>query len=197
MAPALLLTLAAATGFDHSLFDALLRRHVAHGRVDYDAFARAPAFSRYLDQLAAAEVQRLDEKDRLAFWINAYNAFTIELIDRHHERESIRNIDKTLGILKGKGPWQEKIVRAGGALYTLDEVEHGIIRKAFHEPRIHFALVCAAVSCPPLRSEAYTGERLEGQLQDQARTFLLSEPAKNRVDAAAGVVYLSPIFGWY
>jgi hypothetical protein len=188
---------AAADGFDHSLFDALLRRHVTGGCVDYDAFARAPEFPRYLEQLAAADPEKLEEKDRLAFWIDAYNAYTIELLNRHHERQSIRNINKTLGLLKAKGPWQEKIVRAGGALYTLDEVEHDIIRKRFHEPRIHFALVCAAASCPPLRSEAYTGARLEAQLTDQARVFLLGQPAKNRVDAAAGVVYLSPIFGWY
>jgi hypothetical protein len=195
MLAALLAVLVA--GFDHSLFDALLHRHVVGGRVDYDAFARAPEFARYLDRLAAGDPGRLDERDRLAFWINAYNAYTIELINRHHERESIRNVNKTLGILKAKGPWQEKIVRAGGAVYTLDEVEHEIIRKGFHEPRIHFALVCAAVSCPPLRGEAYTGERLEVQLQDQARTFLFSQPEKNRIDAPSGVAYLSPIFGWY
>ena len=88
------------------------------------------------------------------------------------------------------------MVRAAGRTLTLDEVEHQVIRKEFHEPRIHFALVCAAVSCPPLRREAYTGGRLDEQLDAQARAFLAS-PERNRVDAASRTVFLSPVFGWY
>ena len=189
--------LAASSRFDHSLLDALLKKHVRGGLVDYDAFAKAPEFPRYLEALSRADIQALSDKERLAFWINTYNAFTIHLINTHGERESIRNINKTLGLVKAKGPWQEEIVRAGGRVLSLDEVEHGIIRKEFLEPRIHFALVCAALSCPPLRSEAYTGEALFTQLQDQARIFLLQSPAKNRVDAAAKTAYLSKIFDYY
>jgi hypothetical protein len=181
----------------HAAFDALLRQNVDRGLVDYDAFARSEEFGRYLGGLATARLDGLSEADRLAFWINAYNAYTIQLINSHEERESVKNINKTLGFLRLKGPWSEKIVRAAGRTLTLDDVEHEIIRKQFDEPRIHFTLVCAALGCPPLRSEAYTGTRLEEQLEDQARTFLRDSPAKNSVDVAEGTVWVSPILIWY
>ncbi len=186
----------AEQAFDHSAFDRLLSRHVVDGLVDYDAFKAAPEFGKYLESLASAKPAGLAPAERLAFWINTYNAYTIQLIVSHGERASIRNINKTLG-LKLKGPWQEELVRAGGLRLHLDHVEHEIIRKQFHEPRIHFALVCAALSCPPLRSEAFTGARLEEQLADQARVFLLASPTKNRVDVAARVVHGSPIYSSY
>ncbi len=182
------------TRMDHAPFDALLRRHVVDGLVDYDAFARAPEFRRYLDALAVTDPAALPPDERLAFWINAYNAYTIQLINKHGERRSIRNINKSFGLVSAYGPWREKLANVGGRAYGLDEIEQGIIRKEFREPRIHFALVCAAMGCPPLRSEAYAGRRLDAQLDDQARTFLLKSPAKNRVDVATGTVHLSPIF---
>jgi hypothetical protein len=188
---------AGAQAFDHAPFDALLRRHVVDGLVDYDAFKASPEFTTYLASLDRVNPARLSERERLAYWINVYNAFTIRLVTDKNERESIRNINKSLGFLKLKGPWSDPIVRAGGRKLSLDDVEHRIIRKAFTEPRIHFALVCAALGCPPLRSEAYTGAQLDRQLDDQARTFLLRSPAKNRVDVAAGVVYWSMIFNYY
>lgn len=182
---------------DHAPFDRLLKDHVASGLVDYDAFSRSDEFGAYLDRLAAAQLEELSEAQRLAFWINVYNAYTIRQINAHGERESIRNINKTLGFLSLKGPWSEKMVRAAGRTLTLDDVEHEIIRKEFDEPRIHFALVCAALGCPPLRSEAYTAERLEEQLEDQTRLFLLESPDKNQVDAGQKTVRVSPILVWY
>ncbi|MFN2567708.1 MAG: DUF547 domain-containing protein, partial [Gemmatimonadaceae bacterium] len=179
---------------DHGVFDMLLRRHVADGLVDYDAFARAPEFRQYLDALARTDPERLPPAEQLALWVNAYNAYTIHLVNAHGERESIRNINRSLGLLRLKGPWKERLARVGGCVYTLDEVENAIIRKRFREPRIHFALVRAARGCPPLRSEAYRGERLDAQLEDQARRFLLESPEKNRVDVASRTVYVSPIF---
>jgi hypothetical protein len=183
--------LAAAGGaaFDHSAFDRLLKAHVtADGRVDYDAFARAPAFPAYLDRLAGAAPDTLSRDAQLAFWINAYNAYTIQLVNAHGERKSIRNIDRA---------WKQEIVRAGGRTMSLDFVEHEIVRKRFREPRIHFALVCAARSCPPLRREAYTGDRLQAQLEEQARLFIARSPAQNRIDVATATAHLSPIFGWF
>ena len=200
LATTLLCVTALAAGpasFDHSAFDRLLKAHVAAGRVDYDAFARAPEFPRYLEALSQAQPDALPEKEQVAFWINAYNAYTIALLNAHGERESIRNINKTLGVVKAMGPWKEEIVQAGGKTTSLDTVENGILRKRFREPRIHFALVCAARSCPALRSEAYTGARLDAQLDEQARLFIAESPDKNRVDVAAGIAHLSPIFGWY
>ena len=181
----------------HEPFTALLRAHVRNDRVDYDAFAGSAEFQGYLAALASARLETMSQSDRLAFWINVYNAYTIELINQHHERESIRNINKVLGILSGKGPWKEDIVRAAGRTLDLDEVEHKIIRREFKEPRIHMALVCAAVSCPPLRSEAYEGARLDEQLQDQTRTFLLDRQTSNRLSLGNDVIHLSPIFDWY
>lgn len=184
--------------FDHSSFDALLRENVTHkGLVDYDAFAEDRSFRRYLASLSGARLEGMSDEEELAFWINAYNAYTIELINRHEERESIRNINKTLGLFRGKGPWGEPLAEAAGQAWTLDQIEHEVIRVRFSEPRIHFALVCAAIGCPPLRNEAFTGARLDEQLDDQTRRFLLENPEKNRVDAGTGVVYLSPIFDWY
>lgn len=185
-----------ADSFDHSLFDALLKKHVKDGLVNYDGFKAAPEFRTYLASLDRVRVEKLDANERLAFWINAYNAFTIELINKYNERQSIRNINKTLG-LSLKGPWREPIVLVGGIKRHLDNVEHDIIRKQWKEPRIHFALVCAAIGCPPLRSEAYTGASLDAQLDDQARAFLLRSPQKNRVDVVKRIVYGSPIYTSY
>ena len=182
---------------DHGTIDALLRRNVVDGLVDYDAFARDPAFRRYLNALDQTDPSRLSPADRLALWINAYNAYTIHLVNTHGERESIRNINRSLGFLSLKGPWKERLARVGGRAYSLDEIEQNIIRKRFREPRIHFALVCAALGCPPLRNEAYRGDRLDSQLEEQARVFLREFPANNRVHVASRTVYVSPIFTWY
>jgi len=184
-----------ALGADHSAFDAMLRRHVTDGLVDYDAFERAPEFRAYLDQLVATDPSKLSRSDQLAFWINAYNAYTIHLINLRGERDSIRNIKAPGSPLKG--PWAEPVARVGSRSYSLDEIEHQVIRNRYREPRIHFALVCAALGCPPLRAEAYDGSRIEAQLEEQARLFLLKTPEKNRVDVEKGIVYLSPIFDWF
>ena len=180
--------------FDHHGFDGLLREHVARGMVDYDAFAGSVPFARYLGQLSAFDPAGLSRDDRLAFWINAYNAYTIQLVNSHRERRSIRNINKSFGFVRAFGPWRQKLAMVGGRAYSLDEIEQDIIRPQFGEPRIHFALVCAAMGCPPLRSEAYTGVRLAEQLEDQARRFILEAPTKNRVDVTTGTVFVSPIF---
>ena len=181
----------------HEPWSALLQAHVEHGLVDYDAFARSAEFPRYLESLATAKLERMTKDERLAFWINAYNAYTIALINKHKERESIRNINMFLGLVKGKGPWKEEIVRAAGRVLTLDHVEHKIIRVEFKEPRIHMALVCAAKSCPPLRTEAYEGAKLDQQLKDQTRTFLRERQTENRLDLGNSIIHLSPIFDWY
>jgi len=185
---------APAQSMSHATWDRLLQAHVRSGLVDYDAFARSAEFQQYLNALAATNPSGMGRNDQLAYWINAYNAYTIQLINKHGERVSIRNINKTLGVVRAYGPWNEPIVRAGGRTYTLDHLEQQILRKQIREPRIHFALVCAAMGCPPLRSEAYTGARMEEQLDDQARLFLARTPSKNRVDLANRTLYASQIF---
>ena len=179
--------------FDHGAFDALLHKNVVSGMVNYDNFDSAD-FKAYLASLAAYDPSVLPKAEQLAFWINAYNAYTIQLINAHHERASIRNINNTAGFIKAYRPWREKLTIVGGTAYGLDDIEQNIIRPRFREPRVHFALVCAAMGCPPLRSEAFTGARLDTQLDDQAHLFLLQSPAKNRVDLNRRTVHLSPIF---
>jgi hypothetical protein len=182
---------------DHAPFSALLARHVRDGLVDYDAFRDAPAFASYLRTLATTNPDSLSHAEQLAFWINAYNAYTIAQINAHNERTSITNINKAFGFVKAGGAWSEPMALVHGTAYTLDQIEHEQIRPVFREPRIHFALVCAALGCPPLRSEAYSAERLDAQLEDQAQRFLRQSPTKNRVDLSGRTVYLSPILDWY
>ncbi|MCC7002214.1 MAG: DUF547 domain-containing protein [Gemmatimonadaceae bacterium] len=180
---------------DHSSWTALLTAHVTDGMVDYDAFAKDARFPAYLALLDRTDPRTLGRDERLAYWINVYNAYTIALINQRNERKSIRNINRVFGI-PTKSPWAEPVVRAGGRVLSLDDVEHKIIRVEFGEPRIHVALVCAAMGCPPLRSEAYVAERLDAQLGEQVRRFL-AQREKNRVDVATKTVYGSPIFTWY
>ena len=185
-----------AQTFDHTAFDGLLRQHVVNGMVDYDAFKAAPAFGAYLAALGKQDPALLPRDEQLALWINAYNAYTIQLIVSHGETKSIRNINKSFG-LKLKGPWGEPLAKVGGKSFTLDDIEHKIIRPTYKEPRIHFALVCAAMGCPPLRKEAYTGARLNAQLEDQGTVFLLKSPEKNRVDVATKTFYHTMILAYY
>lgn len=180
---------------DHAPFSAMLAAYVRDGLVDYDGLAGDGRFDPYLRALEQGDPARMAPPERLAFWINVYNAYTIQLIRLRGERRSIRNINKRFGI-PIKSPWSEPIVRAAGRTLSLDDVEHRIIRREFAEPRVHMALVCAALGCPPLRGEAYVGARLDAQLDDQARRFLATA-AKNRVDVATRTVYGSPIFSWY
>lgn len=179
----------------HEKLDAILKQDVADGWVDYVALKGKPRpLAEYLDQVAAvkeSDFNHWPEKERFAFLINLYNATTLKLIIDHYPVASIKDIGGFF-----KGPWKQEVVRLFGNVTTLDNLEHGIIRKQYHDPRAHFALVCAAKGCPPLRSEAYVASRLEEQLNDQARVFL-GQTAKNRVDAGSHSLYLSPIFKWF
>jgi hypothetical protein len=174
----------------HETWDALLRQYVsATGKVDYrrlrDEGARLQA---YLDALAAqAPDQSWPRDERLAYWINAYNAFTVKLILDHYPIASI------LDLHSGK-TWDVRWVELGGQAYSLNQIEHEIIRPQFREPRIHFAVNCAAVSCPPLLNRAWTAARLEADLESQAKKFI-NNPAYNQL--GAGAVRLSKIFEWY
>ncbi len=180
----------------HSAFDHLLDRFVdARGDVDYAALQRQAdsVLAPYLQTLAEARPSTLDRTARLAFWINAYNAYTLQLIVDHYPVTSIRDIDGPPG---GGTPFERPVGPVADTMRTLDEIEHEIIRVRFDEPRIHFALVCAAKSCPRLRREAYTGPRLDAQLDAQAHRFLHA-PRKNHVPNGDGTVALSPILKWY
>lgn len=186
-----------AKDFDHShaAFTKILETNVDNGRVDYEAIKRAPEpLSSYLDTLASVtenEYNDWSEKRRLAFLINLYNAATIKLVVDNYPVKSIKRIGGFL-----KGPWDQRVVPLFGERVTLNHIEHDRIRARFNEPRVHFALVCASIGCPPLRAEAFTADELESQLDDQGRTFM-ANIKKNRVDAASGSLYLSPVFKWF
>lgn len=187
----------AAEPFDqtHARFARVLAAVVKDALVDYKKLKADPTeLDAYLQAVAsvpAAEFARWSEADRLALLLNLYNAQTLRLIVNHYPVKSIRSI----GLLPGAA-WSELNVRFGGQILTLDHLEHKIIRVDYREPRIHFAVVCAALGCPPLRGEPFMGARLNEQLDDQTRQFLAT-PAKNRFDAAKNTLHLSPIFKWY
>lgn len=186
------LTIYGRSSFDHSLFDQLLKKYVKNGFVDYKSFKSDSKLNEYLNQLASADIKRFNENEQLAFWINAYNAYTIKLIVDKYPVKSIKDI----GFPLISSPWDREFASVAGKKYTLNNIEHDIIRKNFNEPRIHFALVCAALSCPPLRSEAYTGIRLNEQLENQTTVFF-SDISKNKIDRANKTISVSKILDWY
>jgi len=177
--------------FDHSSFDALLSKHVdADGWVDYKALADDPApLDAYIASLAKAPFDRFGRDEKLAYLINAYNAFTLKLILDHYPVKSIKDIPSA-------ERWDAVRWELAGGTYSLSQIEHELIRPRFVEPRVHFALVCAAYSCPKLRNEAYTGDRLEDQLQNQT-AYTHSHDRWFRFDQAGDAVYLTSLYNWY
>lgn len=172
----------------HQLFDEVLRASVLDGRVDYPAIQTDGRFEPYVSQLDHVAPTGLPtDRDRLAFWINAYNAFAIK------------------GILDGYAPgtlagryryFLGRDYRVGGERITLYDLERNLLIPDFREPRVHFAIVCASRSCPKLRSEAYHASRLDAQLDDSARSFI-NDPTRNRFDREHRVASLSMIFKWF
>lgn len=188
---------AQAGAFDHShaAFTEVLKANVASERVDYEAIKKNPApLATYLGTLAAvkeAEFKGWKKEQQLAFLINLYNAATIKLVAENYPVRSIKKIGSVL-----KGPWDQEVVTLFGKTVTLNYIEHERIRPVFGEPRAHFALVCASVGCPPLRAEAFTADKLGAQMDEQGRIFFATK-SKNSIDAAGGVLHLSPIFDWF
>lgn len=191
-----------AADFDHRAWDQLLDEYVQEfdggqvTAVDYAGITGARSrLTSYLDSLAAVSRPEFDswaEAEQLAFLINGYNAWTVDLIvSEYSQIDSIRDI----GFLPGAA-WRRNIVSLFGEQVSLDDVEHGMIRgwDRYQEPRIHFAVNCAAIGCPALRAEAYTGPELESQLEDSTRLFL-SDRSRNYIEGDA--VYISRIFDWY
>jgi hypothetical protein len=179
----------------HETWTALLSKHVdVEGHVDYAGIKKEEAaLDEYLTVLSANHPdESWDRNDVLAFWINAYNAFTVRLIVKNYPVVSIKDLGGS--IYKVNTAWDIKFIKIGDEIYDLNNIEHDIIRKDFEEPRIHFAVNCASVSCPRLRNEAYVGDRIEEQLDDQARYFV-NNKVKN--DITKKCVKLSKIFTWF
>lgn len=183
---------------DHSLLDELLSKYVDQdGLVSYSAWKASAtdreALRRYFDELSRADRDKPARREaRLAFWINAYNAVTLEGILRVYPTTSIRNHTSKLG---GYNIWQHLQLRVGDSSYSLEQMEHEILRP-MGEPRIHFAIVCASIGCPRLQNRAYTASDLEQQLDDNSRDFF-SRSRNAHIDVAANTVYLSSILSWF
>ncbi len=180
----------------HEKWTALLQKHVKpSGLVDYQGFVDdKKELEAYLELLESNHPndENWSEEERLAYWMNVYNAFTIKLVVDHYPTKSIKDIKK--GITFVNSVWDIKFIKIQGATYDLNNIEHSILRKRFDEPRIHFAINCASISCPNLRDEAFVPGRLEEQLTEQARLFL-SDESKNKI--AKDKVELSKIFSWF
>jgi len=171
------------------------------GLVNYAGLKASPgdlnSYLKQISEVTAQEIKDASPDERLAFWMNAYNALTLKVIIDNHPiqssflksalwpKNSIKQIDDA---------WGKKVFKGHGKSYSLDDIEHNVIRKQFDEPRIHMALVCAAIACPLLRTEPYYADQLEEQLNDQSTKFV-NNPKKFRVEQ--GTVHLSSIFKWY
>lgn len=176
---------------DNSLYAELLGKYVKNGVVDYQGFKDEEAhLDQYLKILAETDPKTLDPNEQFAFYINAYNAWTIKLI--LSEYPGVQSI-KDLGSFF-KSPWEKKIARIDGDVITLDHIEHDILRPRFKDPRIHFVVNCASKGCPPLRSKPYRGAVLDRQLTEMTKNFI-NDPQYNRLQG--NTLYVSSIFKWY
>jgi hypothetical protein len=176
---------------DHSIYSELLTKYVKNGRVNYAGFkSEETKLDDYLKILEAIDSKSLSEDEQFAFYANAYNAWTIKLIlSGYPEVKSIKDLGSLF-----KSPWKKEIVRIDGDVLSLDNVEHDILRPRFKDPRVHFAINCAAISCPPLRPEPFQGDILNTQLDGSTRSFL-NDPASYKFDGSK--FYVSRIFKWF
>ena len=198
---ALFLLFGRAFAFDHShaQFDKVLKDVVVQtgkfSRVKYQDLKKNPKLlEEYLAALSAvqqSEFKGFQENERLAFLINAYNAFTLKLIIDNYPVKSIKEIG---GIFSS--PWKRKFFKLLGEDFHLDRIEHDIIRKDFDEPRIHFAVNCASIGCPPLAPFAFVAAKLDEQLEQVTLNFI-SDSSQNRWNAAKRSFEISSIFKWY
>lgn len=182
----------------HNPWDVLLKKHVTvDGKVDYKGFiADSVSLDGYLKLLTdnPPDTTTWTVNEQKAYWINAYNAFTVKLITEYYPVKSIKDIGSKAQIPFVNTPWDIKFITIGKDKLDLNNIEHQKLRRRFGDPRIHFAIVCASKSCPKLLNEAYRADRLEAQLDQAARTFI-NDPARNKV--SAGALQLSKLFDWY
>lgn len=204
MLAATLVSPRAHAAFDHShaTLNTLLQQHVVWisgggaSQLDYAAIKRDPStLNDYLGEIAtvtAEQYRKFSKPEKLAFLINAYNAYTIDFVlTGYPDIESIRDLGSLFS-----SPWKKRLFPLFGEKRSLDEIEHGMIREpgVFDDPRIHMAVNCASIGCPALRNEAYVAQRLDAQLDDAVRRFL-GDRSRNRADEKG--LWVSKIFDWY
>lgn len=182
----------------HELWTDLLQKHVAaNGTVNYRGFIEdKTTLAQYLQLLQSNHPNNANwsNNEQLAYWLNAYNAFTVALITENYPITSIKDITKGPNIPFVNSPWDIKFIHIESADYDLNNIEHGILRKQFNDPRIHVGINCASKSCPNLMPQAFTADKVNVQLDSLARAFL-SDTSKNII--APNEVQLSKIFSWF
>jgi len=182
--------------FDHSKFDVILKQYVDdRGMVDYNGIAQDRRFSEYMKSLESANVEELPRDGQLAFWINAYNAVTIDKVIKKKPKESVRETFIP-GVWTSTKFFSTREHTVANRRLSQDDIENDILRKKFKDPRIHFAIICASSSCPKLPRIAYTEENFQARLEEGTRKYLNSERGI-RIDRAANTLYLSRIFDWF
>lgn len=188
-----------AQTLDHSAFGALLSQFVIPGtdginRVNYRGLKAARSkLQAYLTRMQAVSVPSLSSKAAKAYWINLYNAKTLDVVVTHYPMKSIRDINLGGGFLT-KGPWKKKLLKVGGVDLSLDDVEHSIARATWKDPRLHYGFNCASIGCPNLDTSAYSAKTIDAQLDDAARAFI-NHP--RGVAASKDGLTVSKLFKWY
>ena len=194
--------LSANAAFDNSAWDSLLKKNVVElkdgqaSQVNYAGMQRdhasLKAYLNMTSQVSQAEFDHWSKNEQLAFLINAYNAWTVELIlTRYPNLKSIKDIGSLFS-----SPWKKDFIPLLGTTRSLDDIEQGLIRGSgrYHEPRIHFAVNCASIGCPALRREAYDSDHLNTQLEQATQSFLQD---RTRNYLKGNTLYVSSIFKWY
>jgi len=186
---------------ENDAYARLLKAHVRPGTVsgiklalvDYRAVKADPAYAQALGALALAGPDSLTSAaERFAFWVNAYNLAAIKAVLDQYPTKSIKDGGSLLSPI-----WKKKVVTVARTVYSLDDIEHGVLRKAFREPRVHFAIACASLSCPDLRAEPFDAARLDVQLDQQAAAFLLNATKGLKPGADGRTARVSSIFKWF
>ena len=180
-----------ASEVNHEIWADLLGKYISPQGVDYTGMKNEEdRLDQYLKVLEDTNPEKLPRNEQYAYYINAYNAWTIKLIlSGYPGVKSIKDFGTIL-----KSPWQKKWVRINGKIITLDDVEHNILRPRFKDPRVHFAINCSAASCPPLRPEPYLAHTLDRQLDSSTRSFVNDA---NSYRLEGNTLYVSRIFKWF
>ena len=185
-----------ATGFDHSKFDQVLQTYVNHqGLVDYNGIAGDQTFKAYMETLKSADLTSMSRDGQLAFWINAYNAVTIDKVIKWKPKKSVR---ETLipAVWTSTKFFTAREHNVAGKRLSQDDIEHEILRKQFKDPRIHFAIICASTGCPPLPRFAFTEENVQTKLEGETHRYINSDRG-TQIDFAENTLYLSKLFDWF
>jgi hypothetical protein len=185
-----------AAGFDHSRFDQVLKTYVNNqGLVDYNGIAGDQSFKMYMESLKSAQLDSMSRDGQLAFWINAYNAVTIDKVIKWKPKKSVRETFVP-GVWTSTKFFTTREHTVAGKSLSPDDIEHEILRKHFKDPRIHFAIICASSSCPRLPRFAYTDENVQAKLAEETRIYINSDRG-TQIDSAKNTLYLSKLFDWF